>query len=266
MLELSEPVRAIMARVSEITGKGFDLVEKKDLVPHAGIKIARRGMPSHLIHYRSVRGGILNHLIAHECAHAIRMCSVPEERRLVPASNRQTMTAALKPMLTDIERISRTIPRDKAPEYFNMLYHGLVRQLTNFPSDIAIEKWLYDEYPALRDDQMQSLLGQRDEAAQAITSSVRDFTPGKIYQAANVMNYTFFKLLGEHTGKRLLGRFERAGFEDRGNALAALTAEGPSATYEDDIAMVNRWAEFFGLKDWFMWVGFEQVEDGYATS
>jgi hypothetical protein len=30
--------------------------------------------------------------------------------------------------------------------------------------------------------------------------------------------------------------------------------------------MVNRWAEFLDLKDWFTWVGFEQVEDGYATS
>jgi len=40
----------------------------------------------------------------------------------------------------------------------------------------------------------------------------------------------------------------------------------PIKPKEDDIAMVNRWAEFFGLKDWFTWVGFEQVEDGYATS
>jgi len=39
-----------------------------------------------------------------------------------------------------------------------------------------------------------------------------------------------------------------------------------TGTYEDDIAMVNRWAEFLRLKDWFTWVGFEQVEDGYATS
>ena len=40
----------------------------------------------------------------------------------------------------------------------------------------------------------------------------------------------------------------------------------PKKPDKDDIALVNRWAEFLELKDWFTWVGFEQVEDGYATS
>jgi len=40
----------------------------------------------------------------------------------------------------------------------------------------------------------------------------------------------------------------------------------PNKPNEADFAMVNRWAEFLELKDWSTWVGFEQVEDGYAAS
>jgi hypothetical protein len=264
--ELSKPVRQIMARVTELTGKDFDFVRKNDLVPQAGVKLARPGMPRHIIQYRDAEQSVLNHLVAHECGHVIRMTAVPPERRLVPASNRRTMTAALSPLVPEMERISRAIPHDRAPAFFSMLYNGLVRQLTNFPSDIAIENWLFDEFAELRLHQFESLVRQRNEAAQGLGREARALTPSLIYEASNVMNCTFYKLLGDHMGRSMLGRFAGTEHETRGRELAEVTAAGPLNTYEDDIAMVNRWADFLGLSGWYVWVPFDQVPSDYANS
>lgn len=264
--DLSQPVRDILTRVTALTGKDFEFVYKKDLVPQAGIKLARQGMPKHIIQYRATEQSVLNHLVAHECGHVIRMAAVPEERRLIPASNRQTMTNALSPLVPEMERVSKSIPHDKAPAFFSMLYNGLVRQLTNFPSDIAIENWLYDEYAELRLHQFESIIRQRNEAAQGLGREAKALTPKLIYEAANVMNCAFYRLIGDHMGRNLLGRFSGTEYEPRGDELAAITTAAAGATYEDDMAMVDRWAEFLGLRSWYLWVPFNQVPDDYASN
>ena len=50
---------------------------------------------------------------------------------------------------------------------------GLIRQLTNYPPDIMIEKWIYDGYPELRPYQLQSLERQNQQALKGISRKVQ---------------------------------------------------------------------------------------------
>ena len=265
-LEVLEPVKAILAKVEAATGKGFDLVEKPDLVQLAGVKMARRGMPRHIMRYRLTDMQVLNHSIAHECGHVLRMSSVSEEQRRVPITNRYTTAEAMIHVMPEAERIAAGLPGDAGPQLFNMLYEGLVRQLTNLPSDIAIERWLCLDYPALRDAQLASLRLQVREAEAGLDRKVRVMSPRLIYESCNTMNYAFLLLVGEALGESLLGLYAGSPFRDGGLRLAELTRSRPLDTYLDEIAMVDAWAEHLGLSRWFEWTGFENVPQGYEAS
>ena len=262
-LEVSEPVKAILAKVEAVTGKGFDLVEKPDLVQMAGVKMARRGMPRHIIHYRPTDMLVLNHSIAHECGHILRMSSVTEEQRRVPITNRYTTAEAMIHIMPEAERIAAGLA---GPQFLNMLYEGLIRQLTNLPSDIAIERWLCLDYPALHDAQNAALRWQLREAEAGLDRRVRVMTPRLIYESCNTMNYTFFLLVGETLGVSLLGRYADSPYQDGGLRLAALTRSRPLDAYLDELAMIAAWAEHLGLSRWYEWTNFENVPQGYETS
>lgn len=265
-LEFSAPVKTILSKVVEVTGKEFDMVERPDMVQLAGVKTARKGMPRHIIHYRVSDTDILNHLIAHECGHILRMSGVPEEQRRVPVSNRVTMTAAFTPLMPEVERIVAGMPGNVGPELLGMLYNGLVRQVTNFPADIAIERWLAAEYPDLHDAQRASLRRQLRDSEAGLDRKVRVMTPELIYTAANTMNYTFFLFIEEALGEPFLGRFAGSPFKESGLRLAEITRALPLATHIDDNAMVDAWAGFLKIAGWFEWTGFENTPPGYEHS
>jgi len=108
-LDLIEPVKSILSDVEAATGKPLKFVEKDDMDSFAAVKIARRSMPAHIIFYRRQHDAIINHLVAHECGHILRMFGVPEEKRLIPAKSRDDR-AVLQEIEGDLKRISKMIP------------------------------------------------------------------------------------------------------------------------------------------------------------
>ena len=139
MIDLIESVRSILDKVKEVTGKDFRFIEKEDLPARAGVRVARLEMPEHIVVHQSK--GDLNHLIAHECGHILRIFSVPPERRKVPVTNKDTRRVALGQQLAEIERICARSKFDRAAQMINLWYDGNVRQVTNQPVDTMIEKW-----------------------------------------------------------------------------------------------------------------------------
>ena len=72
-LELIEAVKSILSEVEAATGKPLRFVEKDELNTFAAVKIARKTMPTHVVFYRKQHDEIINHLVAHECGHILRM-------------------------------------------------------------------------------------------------------------------------------------------------------------------------------------------------
>ncbi len=265
MLDLIEPVRLILDKVREATGKDFQFVEKSDLPTYATVKAARRPMPAHVVIYRRNYDEIINHLIAHECGHILRMFGVAEERRLIPQTDGSIEKKARDALNSELRRLESVLPAGSMTRLWRLWYEGTVRQLTNVPSDIRIEKWLYDDYPELRRNQEKSLKNQLKEAGQGLSRRVREVTPAKIYDGANSMNYAFFKVVCEHIGISS-EPFRTSRFRANGEKLLELALAEPADNYEGDIATVNRWAEFLGLAGWFAWTGFENVPAEYLRS
>jgi len=263
--DLSPDVHRIFAAVKSLTGKDVKMVEKGDMDVYAFVKIARKRMPEHLMFYKPEHTGITNHLVAHECGHILRTYGVDPESRLVPFTNDKLKLEALKHMEPDIQRLSRTIPLERLAHIVDMWYMGVIRQLTSYPSDIMIEKWLHDQYPDLRTYQSKSIRKQYDEALQGLSRRVEEMTPQTVLRASNAMNYAFFHILEAHLGESYhLGRYRRSPYASLGKELMRLQRESVDS-YEGDMNTINRWAEALECSHWFGWRGFEDVPEGYLT-
>jgi hypothetical protein len=265
-LTLIEPVQSILKKVEEVSGKGFEYIEKNDLIEFASVKIARQKMPKHLIFYKGTHADFINHTIAHECGHILRIFGAPENKRLMPVMNDKLKHYALKEMEEDIYKLSEELSFEHLTELVNMLYTGIIRQLTNFPPDIMIEKWIYNGYPELRAYQKESLKKQFSEAVIALSSDARKITPRKIYDASHLMNYAFFRILGLLIGVNLVQPYNNTDYIFKGKKLTAITEENYVDNYEGDIDMINRWANYLELTNWFDWTEFEKIPQNYLQS
>jgi hypothetical protein len=264
-LELIEPVRSILMDVELATGKPLKFIEKDQMSTFAAVKVARRAMPAHIIFYRKQHDELINHLVAHECGHILRMFGAPDEKRLIPAKPKNTRTM-LQEIEGDLNRISKLISIDELAKMVGLWTNGLVRQLTNYPPDIMIEKWIYDGYHELRPYQHQSLRKQNEQAIKGISRNVQMVTPAKIYNSSNIMNYVFFSILGQHIKADLARPYRNTPFSKKGKQLMQLNDKEYVDSYVGDIAMIDKWAEFLGLSKWYEWTEFENVPIDYINS
>ena len=251
-MTLIDSVNTILEKVKEISGKQVEFVEQNDLKTYAIIKMARKNMPSHKIFYKPQHTDVINHIIAHECGHIIRTFESPMEKRVIPMSD----NASRAKVVSDL---GKNIPGD----IIDFLHQGIVRQITNMPPDIMIEKWLFNEYPEIWPYQKMSIEKQREEAIKSLSGAIRTAIPKKVYEANALMNYAFFRVLGMHFGVNYVQPFSNAIDLNKGKALAEMVTREYLDNFEGDVAMINRWAEFLGITGWFQWVDFENVPANY---
>jgi len=123
-----------------------------------------------------------------------------------------------------------------------------------------------DEYSELRPYQLESIKKQHSEAIVGLKEDVRRLTPSKIYDASNIMNYAFFRIIGFHFQTNFLVPYNQTPFVRKGKDLAAYTVANYVNDYEGDINMINYWADYFNLAKWFRWVGFEDIPADYLST
>jgi len=265
-IHLIKAVHDILDKVREETGKSVEFIKKDDLQTFAAVKMARKNMPSHMVVYKDEHNEIINHLVAHECGHMLRMFAVPEEKRLVPYSDDELKLKALEQIENEITVLSKRLRFEQLAGMVNLWYAGIIRQVTNQPPDVMIERWLYDDYPELRPYQKESIEKQLKDALDGLRPTVEDISPKTILEASNIMNYAFFRLLGLHLKTNFIRPYNNTPYVNRGKELAVITEKEYVNTYEGDIQMANKWSQVLGLSGWFGWRGFEDVPDTYAES
>jgi hypothetical protein len=265
-IQFIDPVPAVLEEVKSITGKGIEFIQKDDLPTYATLKMARKNMPSHLIYYKKEHDEIINHLIVHECGHLFRIFKCPENQRLVPYSNEQMKHNALKKIDNEIQALTKILSEDQIAHLSDLWYNGLITQVTNLPPDIMIEKWIYDQFPKLRALQLKSLNKQLTDALSGLSETVSRTTPYTILHASNVMNYAFFRIIGFYIGQNFIKRYSSTQYVDKGKKLASITENNYTDSHEGDNIMIDKWAAFVNISDWFKWRGFEDVPSDYGQT
>lgn len=265
-IQFTDPVPEVLEEVKRITGKGIEFIQKEDLPTYAKTQMARKHMPSHLIYYKKEHDEIINHLIVHECGHLFRIFKCQENQRLMPYNNQTIKYNALKKIEKEILPLTKILSEDQIAHIIDIWYHGLIRQVTNLPTDIMIEKWIFDRFPKLRPLQLKSLKKQLVESVAGLTETVQRITPDTILYASNVMNYAFFRILGLHMGQNFIREYSPTPYIGKGKELASITEKDYIDSHEGDNIMIDKWATFVNISDWFKWCGFEDVPPDYGQA
>jgi hypothetical protein len=262
-LKLLNSTQEILNLVTDLTGKSFKFIHKSDLPTLAMVKIARENMPLHLIYYKNISSGNIDHLIAHECGHIYRMMSVPSEYRKVPASNTENKRIALIKIENELFKLSKDIPIEKLSSLFEIWFNGIIKQLTNFPVDMRIEQWIFENYPELRKSQKITIEKQIRENVQALSENIKKISPSFIYDASNTMNYAFASFMESLLDKKYITPYKRTKYPEVGTKLVRLLKDTKDEGYKQDIEIINNWSKILDLPDWFYWTDFEDVPPGY---
>lgn len=265
-LKLSKSTQDILNLISDLTHKPFEFIHKSDLQTMAIVKMARASMPAHIIYYRTSGGGIMDHLIAHECGHIYRMWSVPPEYRKVPAATEENKLFAMKQIESDLIKLSKVIPPDQLQMQFSVFFDGIIKQVTSMSVDMRIEKWIYEKYPELRKVQIVSIDKQIRDNMQSLSKRVSEFAPKKIYDANNCMNYAFALYMESLLGKKYTAPYRSTSYTSLGSKLADIVLKSEDQGYKQDIEIINQWTDMLGLKGWYYWTDFEDVPPDYLHS
>ncbi len=263
-VNLNESARAILYETEQLTGKPFDFIYDSNLPVQAVVKIARSSMSHHIIRYSDTNSSLLNHHIAHECGHILRYFTTPKEYQIVPFSDELTNRIAI----TDIENCDRdfikSLPIDFRYQIIPVWINGLIHQVTTLPSDIYIEKWIFDSFPSLRNEQRKSLGQTHKEAIKALEPETRSRFPKVIIEKSIAMNYAFHKKIDEIIGSAFFKKFNQPTFRIIGENLYSCIQDEDTGLV-GDISLVNEWARILQIRDWFKWRDFESIPVGYEN-
>ncbi|OQC17116.1 MAG: hypothetical protein BWX72_00461 [Firmicutes bacterium ADurb.Bin080] len=261
-LELIPETKEILEKIESLTEKRFKFIPNNEITSHAKLKIARNEMENHIVYYKEGASQSINHIIAHECGHIIRIFKSNPSERLIPFISSKSSEAAITEIANDIDSISKVMPKSKVEKLIEMLFKGLVMQLTNQPVDLKIEEWIYNEYPGLRGYQESSFQSQLQEALGGLNEDVRKITPSKIYEASHSMNYAYFNALAKKTKFDLDSAYDDFEFENKGGLLLEVLDKYEN-NFDGDLKRINDWANILNLSSWYEWKNFEDVPSNY---
>jgi hypothetical protein len=227
----------------------------------ATVSISPRDGAPHAIRYKPSQRAYRDHFIAHEAAHLIRFYSAQPEDQVVATSNVGHRRAAAESMQGHLVRqYVSGLPEGALGELLSMWHSGVVTQITNYPADFRIERWLHEEYPMLDDAQRASLRDQLRDNEKVLRSPVRRFTPRLVFDACAAMNAGLARYLSlMYEDSRLAGRYAYSEFWKRGCDLADSVWSTPNRGYTGDVETSKGWSRLFGLDGWYEWKHIDEV-------
>lgn len=252
-------MKDILQKVENVSGKPIKFVEKRGMVMPVIAKVAVRDMDAHLFYLDRIQDELTYHAIAHECVHILRLFETKPENRLVPMASTQMRHQAFEEMEDDLQQLENSTSVENLNNMKSLWYDSIIRQVSNYPADIRVEKWLFRYYPELRPLQIRTIRKQADAAAGALKPEVCALTPKKIYDCSNAMNYAYLHLQGSLFETELIAPFRGSEYEKEGKKLAAITRDHAQDNHEGDVALIQLWADFLGISGWFAWTNIENM-------
>ena len=258
-LEVMDSVRQLLNAVEKASGKKVFPVEKPEQPVPVVFNLPDSNADRIELFYNPRTDEDLDYALASRAGHLLRFFAAPPAERFVSVANRRTMAVFIMETESELERLTTIFGREKVRQLIARWYQGVVFQLTRMPADIMVNIWLHDRFPDLRPRQLQGLAAQREQALRALSPEVRRVTPARIYHAANIMNFVFFKTLEDHLQADFLGPYHGTIFILAGAPLARATAARREDSHAGDRAMIDTWAALLELDRWFEWQPYEKI-------
>lgn len=250
--------QALLHEIRQATGMPVD-IQREPAIRGNGRAVYLAADPSaerHRVLYDPKYERFLDHLVAHECGHIVRVSAASPSERAIPVMTSAHRYDAALQLLPQIEELlnSGVLTERYLEELLPLWLSGTVSQLHNTPADIHIERWLHREFPSLRTVQAASLMSQAREAHEVLGPSIEIFTPPLVWDASNAMNYALMQSAAELFGREAFVQPYRGTHAKlQGRELLAMLDDTPDTGFAGDRELTDRWADRLGLQGWMSW-------------
>ena len=242
---------SLIKRLTEQSGYPVSFVDDPSLKIPATISIGKPDRPIHIIRFRPA-ALCLDYLIAVQTSYAIRLFSMPPEKRFELSAR----TDSREGIIAEVSRLKPQFDAGLARTLGEQLFDGLMLQARSCPTGVVVDLLLFRGCPGLRAQQRKSLTLQCQQNANCLSGRYdRDF-PQRIVQGNRAMNaaHAFFAadLLQQ---PHLAVPYRAVGLEKTALSLLEAVTSQPLENI-DDRELIAAWGAQLGIDDWFVWLPF----------
>jgi len=257
--------RELIATVENQTGLPIEIRQDPNLKSkgRAMYEVSDPDTSRHLVLVDQDEKRHLDHLVAHEIGHILQFSEMPADKRKLPVVTRNNFVTAASGVASDLARLSQQgFNKDSLNEAVRLWATGLVSQLSDTPTDIAIENGIRNN-EALCLSQRNSLADNALVLARSMRAEVKAFTPPRVFLASNAMNYALTKSNVSFLKESwMLRPYRNTEVSRLGDELLELMDEIDPYNLEGYQKVTDTWAERLGFDGWYHWQEIDKIRKG----
>ncbi len=247
------PAAKVLQLVQERTGKPVH-VEPDSALPAnvlAKLDVARGRTPLHRIAIHPSAIDEPDYLIVFQAGFLLRRFAMPPDQRRDFAERPKTDETVRRWVENNPSALNLV---DANPRLIRFLCSGLLSQLRSMPVGLRVDDWIRRDYPELAPPQRKAVDRQLNDNAAGLRPEVQRAMPGEALRASLGMNAAFALYWARALDlPQVVIPYRAAGLEKVGTALLEIWDRVPSGP-EADGALVDGWASFLGMADWYQWI------------
>ncbi len=256
-LNILDSVLKLLDRVKEETGKEVLLFENEQMSTMLEVKTARESDENHLMAYSPNFTPEINHLIAAKALQILRIYREKSENRKIAVAYQDHLNSARSSIALETIRKPHLEVVLNDHNLTSTWVLSLINQLISQPVSINIEREIYKNYPELREYQKSVIDAQFKDFNLTLSKEVEELSPAIIYNSSAIMNYVYLRSIDDITGSDFIGNLNYIVKKHKCETLYEYTKNNLKNSVGSDITMVNYWAEFLQITEWFTWTDFE---------
>jgi len=258
-MNLRDTTRKIISHLEEISGYPVQIVEDKNLPVFASLRIARGPLPAHILSFNAPpHDSSPDFIICWQCALAMRLFEREADQRFQIASSPESSQHLENILYAPDGVVSRFgLDTDRAVSLRDQLLQGLIVHLYSSAVGLRVSDKLTLDHPELLAFESQHVENELQTNLSGLSEQVRETLPREVFDATHKIN-TAFALYWSRRCERpeIVNPYRLHGFEQAGNELLKIFERVPSDAVHD-YELVDAWAESLGIRDWYVWVKYE---------
>lgn len=249
----SPAVEKALKQVESLSGKPVHIEATSNLPPNilANVKMARGGLPFHMLEYQESLGDSPDYVIVYQCGFIIR-------RYGVEAANRQDFIGTAQGEAVVREWVLNNPKAGKPPQanvtgLIQFLHSGLLSQVRSIPVGLRVDDWILQEFPDLLPLQQKALSKQLNDNAAALRPDVQAAMPEQALAINISMSAAFALFWADRLNQPQIALpYQATGYVERGKTLLDIFNSIPTDPSQDT-ALIDAWADTHGIRNWYRW-------------
>lgn len=252
--KLRQTTRSLITAVEAQTGTQVIVQDDPKIQTYATVTIARHGAPAHIIKYKPVPPDEPDYLICYQCGFVLRKFSVPADE-IVDFGSTPVGTSITSNLLRNSIGKKNQLDPERLQTAAKQMVDGLLIHLLSIPIGLRVGAWLREEYPDLVSLQDRQIVREIKLNEKTNTTEIKRQIPKKIFDATQSINAAFAVFWSDTIHQPGLAEPFRD-YGKNGKALIEIL-NNVSPDPVNDRELLDKWAEYLHLSDWYQWVPFQ---------